>query len=103
MTTSHQVAYSSKRLAPYAVESQAVPISTIALVLSQFFGRGIAAKGIIGALIIFLPKRASTMFGIRNGDPHLGYALNIMVGIIPHTALRASLGDRTQCPRDYSQ
>jgi ABC-type nitrate/sulfonate/bicarbonate transport system permease component len=77
---------------PYAVEFQGLLISTIALVLSRFFGPGIAAKGIIGALIIFLPKRVSMMVGTRTGDRDLRYTLRILVGIIPQTARAAISG-----------
>jgi NitT/TauT family transport system permease protein len=52
-------------LSPFIVASQAVPIVAIAPLLVIWFGRGLASKVLICALIVFFPVLINTVVGVR--------------------------------------
>lgn len=54
-----------KLLSPFIVASQAVPIVAIAPLIVIWFGRGLASKTLICALIVFFPVLINTVVGVR--------------------------------------
>jgi NitT/TauT family transport system permease protein len=58
-------------VSPYIVAAQATPILALAPLLALWFGPGLTAKVVIGALIVFFPVAISTMVGIRAVDARL--------------------------------
>ena len=58
-------------LSPYLVAAQATPILAVAPLLALWFGDGITAKLVIGALLVFFPVAIATMVGIRSVDASL--------------------------------
>jgi NitT/TauT family transport system permease protein len=62
-------------LSPYIVAAQAVPILALAPLLDIWFGGGLLARVVIGALIVFFPITIATMVGIRSADPLLAEML----------------------------
>lgn len=58
-------------LSPYLVAAQATPILALSPLLALWFGPGLTAKVVIGALIVFFPVAISTMVGVRSVDQRL--------------------------------
>lgn len=58
-------------LSPYLVAAQATPILALAPLLALWFGPGLTAKIVIGALIVFFPVAIATMVGVRAVDARL--------------------------------